>query len=360
MNIFRTFALGITMVGLMMPHATQAEENTATARFFYSETCPTCHVMRAYMDQVCALNPDVPIEMPDTSVNPEAWQSACEGAGMPKHPATMIDRMVIKTPGYQDKTICGVFSEGETQTDEHYVYDRSMEYMLECKKKGKTFCSFLSTNAPHDPYCVPKEIYDLYIRAGFRYGKRACQRFSIQYVGQIIKKLIHLGTSSFSGKRKTTVVLTMALRKMKLRSLVFHIFLKVFGNLFSPFYHRAVILLKPNFFSNLLIGHALHFEVQNLAVALRQGFHKALEPQLIQHFMLEFTVWIGDILRPIFTVLLYLFHRDGRSHICPRMMPFPIAVDSFAADACLIEILHRAIEPQFINHRLPILLLDDF
>ena len=51
MNIFRTFALGITMVGLMMPHATQAEENTATARFFYSETCPTCHVMRTYMDQ---------------------------------------------------------------------------------------------------------------------------------------------------------------------------------------------------------------------------------------------------------------------------------------------------------------------
>ena len=81
---------------------------------------------------------------------------------MPKHPATMIDRMVIKTPGYQDKTICGVFSEGEAQTDEHYVYDRSMEYMLECKKKGKTFCSFLSTNAPHDPYCVPKEIYDIY------------------------------------------------------------------------------------------------------------------------------------------------------------------------------------------------------
>ena len=72
---------------------------------------------------------------------------------------------------------------------------------------------------------------------------------------------------------------------MKLRSLVFHIFLKVFGNLFSPFHHRAVVL-KTNLFSNLLIGHALHFEVQNLAVALRQGFHKALEPQLIQHFML--------------------------------------------------------------------------
>ena len=32
---------------------------------------------------------------------------------IPKHPATMIDRMVIKTPGYQDKTICGIFSEGE-------------------------------------------------------------------------------------------------------------------------------------------------------------------------------------------------------------------------------------------------------
>lgn len=81
---------------------------------------------------------------------------------MPKHPATMIDRMIIKTPGYQDKTICGIFSEGESQTDEHYVYDRSMEYMAQCKQEDRPFCSFISTNAPHDPYCVPKEIYDLY------------------------------------------------------------------------------------------------------------------------------------------------------------------------------------------------------
>lgn len=99
MNIFRTFALGITMVGLMMPHATQAEENTATARFFYSETYPTCHVMRAYMDQVCALNPDVPIEMLDTSVNPEAWQSACEGAGIP---VWGVPRMFIQDRVFAD------------------------------------------------------------------------------------------------------------------------------------------------------------------------------------------------------------------------------------------------------------------
>ena len=101
------------------------------------------------------------------------------------------------------------------------------------------------------------------------------QRFSIQYVGQIIKKLIHSRNSSFSGKRKTTVVLTMALGKIKLRLLVFHIFLKVFGNLFSPFHHRTVAL-KTNLFSNLLIGHALHFEIQNLAVALRQGFQMCI------------------------------------------------------------------------------------
>ena len=81
---------------------------------------------------------------------------------LPRHPATMIDRMVLKTPGYQDKTICGVFAEGEAETDEHYIYDRSMEFMAQCKQEDKPFCAFLSTNAPHDPYCVPKEIYDLY------------------------------------------------------------------------------------------------------------------------------------------------------------------------------------------------------
>lgn len=81
---------------------------------------------------------------------------------MPRHPATMTDRLMLKTPGYQDKTVCGVFSEGEKQTDEHYIYDRSMEFIGKCSGEGKPFCAFLSTNAPHDPYCVPQEIYDLY------------------------------------------------------------------------------------------------------------------------------------------------------------------------------------------------------
>ena len=39
---------------------------------------------------------------------------------------------------------------------------------------------------------------------------------------------------------------------------------------------------------------------------------------LIQHFMLEFPVWISDILRPIFTVFLHLLHRHRCSHIGPR------------------------------------------
>lgn len=81
---------------------------------------------------------------------------------LPKHSVTMIDKMIMKTSGYQDKTVCGIFAEGEASTDEHYVYDRSMEYMAQCHAEGRPFCSFISTNAPHDPYCVPKEVYDLY------------------------------------------------------------------------------------------------------------------------------------------------------------------------------------------------------
>ena len=116
---------------------------------------------------------------------------------------------------------------------------------------------------------------------------------------------------------------------------------------------------------NYRVEQKTDYEKLNLEITTDGSIHpkdalKEAAKILIQHFMLEFTVWISDILRPIFTVFLHLLHRDGRSHIGSRMMPLSIAVDSFAADTRFIEILHRAIEPQLINHRLPILLLDDF
>lgn len=81
---------------------------------------------------------------------------------IPGFDVTVEDQVVLKTPGYADKMVCGIFREGAEKTEEHYIYHEAMKDIEEQVKKGQPFCTFISTYAPHDPYCVPKEIYDLY------------------------------------------------------------------------------------------------------------------------------------------------------------------------------------------------------
>lgn len=81
---------------------------------------------------------------------------------IPGFHVTVEDQVVLKTPGYEDKMVCGIFSEGVEKTEEHYIYQEVIKDIEEHGADGRPFCTFISTYAPHDPYCVPKEIYDLY------------------------------------------------------------------------------------------------------------------------------------------------------------------------------------------------------
>lgn len=81
---------------------------------------------------------------------------------IPAFPVTMEEQVVLRTPGYADKMVCGVFAEGEEYTEEEYIYGKAMEDIRARREKGQPFCTFISTYAPHDPYCVPREVYDLY------------------------------------------------------------------------------------------------------------------------------------------------------------------------------------------------------
>lgn len=81
---------------------------------------------------------------------------------IPGFQVSMLKRVMIKTPGYSDKTVCGVFKEGPEQTEEFYVYQRAIENIEKHKNDGRPFCTFISTYAPHDPYVVPEEIYRMY------------------------------------------------------------------------------------------------------------------------------------------------------------------------------------------------------
>lgn len=81
---------------------------------------------------------------------------------IPGFPVTVFDKVTAKNSDYAEKMICGVFSEDATHTEEHYIYEKAMAEIESRRKEDKPFCTFISTYAPHDPYCVPEEIYRMY------------------------------------------------------------------------------------------------------------------------------------------------------------------------------------------------------
>lgn len=81
---------------------------------------------------------------------------------IPGFSVTMQKKVTLHTDGYADKTVCGIFREGQEQTEEYYVYRKAIEDIERHRTDGKPFCTFISTYAPHDPYVVPEEIYEMY------------------------------------------------------------------------------------------------------------------------------------------------------------------------------------------------------
>lgn len=81
---------------------------------------------------------------------------------IPRFPLTPLEKVAIHTPEYTDKIICGVFSENADSTEEAYIYGKAIDFIEKHRNGGNPWCTFISTYAPHDPYSVPKEIYDLY------------------------------------------------------------------------------------------------------------------------------------------------------------------------------------------------------
>ena len=81
---------------------------------------------------------------------------------IPKFSLTPVEKVTVHTEQYADKVICGVFAEDASCTEESYIYDKAMDFIERQRGTGQPWCTFISTYAPHDPYSVPKEIYDRY------------------------------------------------------------------------------------------------------------------------------------------------------------------------------------------------------
>lgn len=81
---------------------------------------------------------------------------------IPKFHLTPLKKVTVHTPEYADKIICGVFSESSDNTEEAYIYGKAIDFIENHRDDETPWCTFISTYAPHDPYSVPKEVYDLY------------------------------------------------------------------------------------------------------------------------------------------------------------------------------------------------------
>jgi len=64
--------------------------------------------------------------------------------------------------GYDDKVVGGIYSEGPESSEEFFIFQKARDFIDRSSKNGNPFCAFISTYAPHDPYSVPKAVYDLY------------------------------------------------------------------------------------------------------------------------------------------------------------------------------------------------------
>ena len=84
---------------------------------------------------------------------------------IPSFKVTMEESVKLSNPGYATKLVCGIFGDDATHTEEYYIYNQAISQIERSRKGDKPFCTFISTYAPHDPYVVPREIYELYSKS---------------------------------------------------------------------------------------------------------------------------------------------------------------------------------------------------
>jgi len=77
-------------------------------------------------------------------------------------PRTLEKSRIIKQFGYNDRVLYGVHRESIEETEESFFYDQGIEFIQKSQNRSEPWCAFISTNAPHDPYIAPEELYKLY------------------------------------------------------------------------------------------------------------------------------------------------------------------------------------------------------
>src|SRR5690625_278743 len=83
---------------------------------------------------------------------------------LPSFSRTMIESYQIEHHGYNDCILSGVCKERIDETEEYYIFSKGIEFIQNQvdNNPNQPWSLFLSTYAPHDPYIVPEELYEMY------------------------------------------------------------------------------------------------------------------------------------------------------------------------------------------------------
>lgn len=77
-------------------------------------------------------------------------------------PRTIVHSKSVRHEGYNDRVISGVHEESAGQTQEAVLYSKGIDFIRDRSQTEDPWCLFVSTNAPHDPYIAPRELYEQY------------------------------------------------------------------------------------------------------------------------------------------------------------------------------------------------------
>jgi len=103
----------------------------------------------------------------------DEYQVDLRQTGVVSHDGPLAPRITIDQPGYKQFLLAGVTDAPANQTREAELVDMGIDFLERAvagrgangeagAAAGRPWALFISTEAPHDPYVVPRELYDRY------------------------------------------------------------------------------------------------------------------------------------------------------------------------------------------------------
>ena len=83
--------------------------------------------------------------------------------GVQGHDAPLTPRIAVHQNGYREFLLAGVSDEPAAATREAYLIDRGIDFLQRASSEpDRPWALVVSTEAPHDPYVVPRDLYERY------------------------------------------------------------------------------------------------------------------------------------------------------------------------------------------------------